>query len=573
MNGLRVFLALAITLAALPMLAAPAPALAADPGYRMWIDPATQNVHPDGEFTVRVRFASPEGANSIGLDLGFDPAAVQITDIALGAAFPAGATLMPPMPAAIAAANLDGSLEGIAAMTPFGVWVPAGEREGLIITMRARGEVRTSPLTIAKPIIGRYPDFRAMTPAVTPGEVRVVPRPVVPPPPPPPPLPDLVVVAARQIRVGDTDNYTVNFTVRNIGGVASTPTSVSIIIDGRDAQGIFLPALRAADPLADLLPGEKDLGSTVFNVTAHNATARSNTITIHVDKAGLVRELNEKNNSVTLQPDLIVTEVVPRWVTNITTNVTHYVPTFRIQNIGTGIVFPNSTADVRVRIRPLPTPAVPVPGWVYLPARNVTVGVLGPGAITTLKEAPPEIAFNVTAHAEHEIRVRVDIPPPAAGVVAEIHEVNNERTITTGGVVGRPDAAVEVIGVVLALPEFARIMVPTVPRMTLIRGETTTISVPVVVHSDVHWQLQAREDPIVGLPGRMSMVVDNVTTNLTHPMFVVHGAVRADLTAPRIVAAGTTSQMLDVRLEQTVHPRDPHGNFEIDVQFTLFATW
>ena len=168
MNGLRVFLALAMTLAALPMLAAPA--LAAEPGYRMWIDPATQTVHPGEEFTVRVRFASPDGANSIGLDLGFDPAVVQITNITMGAAFPAGATLMPPMPPAIAAANLDGSLEGIAAMTPFGVWVPAGEQEGLIITMRAREELRASPLTIAKPIIGRRPDFRAMTPAVTPGE-------------------------------------------------------------------------------------------------------------------------------------------------------------------------------------------------------------------------------------------------------------------------------------------------------------------------------------------------------------------------------------------------------------------
>jgi hypothetical protein len=566
MNGLRVFLALAMTLAALPMLAAPA--LAAEPGYRMWIDPATQNVHPDGEFTVRVRFASPEGANSIGLDLGFDPAVVQITNVTLGAAFPAGATLMPPMPAAIAAANLDGSLEGIAAMTPFGVWVPAGEQEGLIITMRARDKLRTSPLTIAKPIIGRRPDFRAMTPAVTPGEVRVVPRPVVPPPPPPPPpLPDLVVVAATQTRVGTTDNYTVTFTVRNIGGVASTPTSVSIIIDGRDAQGIFLPAIPAADPLADLLPGAVTLTSMAFNVTAHNATVRSNTITIHADKTGLVRELNEKNNSVTLQPDLIVTEVVAKWGANLT-----YVPTFSIQNIGTGIVFPNSTADVRVRFRALPIPTV-VPDWAPLPllTHNVTVGVvLGPGAITTF--SAPNVTFNVTAnHTEHEIRVRVDIPPPV-GVVAEIREDNNVRTITTGGVVGEPVAALAVIGRVLALPEFARIMVPTVPpTMTLIRGETTTVSVPVVVHSDVHWQLQAREHPVVGTVGHMSIAAP--AANLTHPMFVAHGAVRADLTAPRIVAAGTTSQMLDVRLEQTVHPRDPHGDFTISVEFTLFATW
>jgi hypothetical protein len=115
-------------------------------------------------------FNTPEGANSIGIDFGFDPAAVQITDIALGAAFPAGATLMPPMPAAIEEANLDGSLEGMAAINPFGVWVPAGEQEGLIITMVARN---TSELTIAKPIIGRYPDFKPMTPAVTPGEVIV----------------------------------------------------------------------------------------------------------------------------------------------------------------------------------------------------------------------------------------------------------------------------------------------------------------------------------------------------------------------------------------------------------------
>jgi hypothetical protein len=564
MNGLRVFLALAMTLAALPMLAAPA--LAAEPGYRMWIDPATQTVHPGEEFTVRVRFASPDGANSIGLDFGFDPAVVQITNVTLGAAFPAGATLMPPMPPAIAAANLDGSLEGIAAMTPFGVWVPAGEQEGLIITMRAREELRTSPLTMAKPIIGRRPDFRAMTPAVTPGEGRVVPRPpvpVVPPPPPPPPLPDLVVVRAIQTRVTN-DTYNVIFDVRNIGGVASTPTSVSIIINGVDREGIYLPALRAADPVADLPPGKVRLTSSNFTVNV--TVRRSDIITIHADKPGVVRELNEKNNSVTLQPDLIVTEVVAKWGANMT-----YVPTFTIQNIGTGIVFNGTAAEVRVRYRALPIPAVTDP-WRHLwPAphtHNVTVGELGPGAITTL--IAPNVTFAAN-HTEHEIRVRVDI----GEVVAEVREDNNVRTITTGGVVAEPVAGVVVIGGVLALPEFARIMVPTVPRMTLIRGETTTVSVPVVVHSDVGWQLQAKEHPVVGAVGHMSIAAVNVTPerNLTHPMFVAHGAVRAPLTEPRIVAAGTTSQMLDVRLEQTVHPRDPHGDFRIDVRFTLFATW
>jgi hypothetical protein len=168
MKALRLLLSVAMAVAALPMLAASAPAAA--PGYYLWIEPETQTVNPGEKFTVRVMFNTPEGANSIGLDLGFDPAAVQITDIALGAAFPAGATLMPPMPAAIAEANLDGSLEGMAAINPFGVWTEAGVQEGLVITMVARS---TSELTIARPIIGRRPDFKPMTPAVTPGEVIV----------------------------------------------------------------------------------------------------------------------------------------------------------------------------------------------------------------------------------------------------------------------------------------------------------------------------------------------------------------------------------------------------------------
>jgi hypothetical protein len=84
------------------------------------------------------------------------------------------------MPAAIEEANLDGSLKGMAAINPFGVWTEAGVQEGLVITMVARS---TSELTIAKPIIGRRPDFKPMTPAVTLGEVIVeaaVPDPAAP---------------------------------------------------------------------------------------------------------------------------------------------------------------------------------------------------------------------------------------------------------------------------------------------------------------------------------------------------------------------------------------------------------
>ncbi|MCL0104923.1 cohesin domain-containing protein, partial [Dehalococcoidia bacterium] len=111
MKGLSLLVALAMAVAALPLVATPALATAVeDPAYRIFVDPATQTVAPGDTFTVRLMQDSPDGSMGAQANFNFDHTLVEIVSVEAGAAY-VGASLMPPdMATAIAEANADGSL-------------------------------------------------------------------------------------------------------------------------------------------------------------------------------------------------------------------------------------------------------------------------------------------------------------------------------------------------------------------------------------------------------------------------------------------------------------------------------
>ncbi|MCL0034787.1 hypothetical protein M1N21_02615 [Dehalococcoidia bacterium] len=307
MKGLSLLVALAMAVAALPLVATPALATGDEPcpEHRIWVEPATQTVAPGDTFTVTLMQDSPAG--TAGAEVGefhFDHTLVEIVDVAMGAGYTGGMIMPPDIPGAIKEANEDGSLDAFACFfIPPGKCEP-GEQEFLVITMRAKEGIvgtHTVPLTLHELYMGGPPPgYEDITPTGTDGEVVVE--------GPPAPMPDLVVTAVSTEWEDVGKTYTVTFTIKNEGDADAAESTASIKIDGVEKATADIPVLAA--------------GKTHEVTTdAFTLTNDKDTIEVIADKGDVVTEGDEGNNSKTITvdkppegPDLIVSEVDVAWV-------------------------------------------------------------------------------------------------------------------------------------------------------------------------------------------------------------------------------------------------------------------
>ncbi len=120
------------------------------------VDPATQTVAPDAQFTVLIKQNADVATSGAQMNFHFDPLAAQLVSIQKGSIWGSASLVMGVVPQtaaeAIAEANTTGELKNAAVFfLPGGGSVGAGDQTSFAVTMKAKPAVnRLSPLTLSR---------------------------------------------------------------------------------------------------------------------------------------------------------------------------------------------------------------------------------------------------------------------------------------------------------------------------------------------------------------------------------------------------------------------------------------